>query len=108
MSYRYYLTQRPPMPGAVPESYTVTATEDFGMKKLVPMIGEAYGWVEYDHPLTQKQVKDYELTLEVKRHRIRLRGSGEGIVYCNSDTAQMLSEFQIPPGQKLIIVSVEE
>ena len=108
MAYRYYLTQRSPMPGAVPDGYTVKAAEDFGKKRNVPMIGEAYGWVEYDHPLTQKQIKDYELTMEVYRHRIRLRGSGEGIVYCNSDTAQMLSEFQIQPGQKLIIVSVDE
>ena len=108
MTYRYYLTQRPPMPGAVPEGNKVIGAEDFVTKREVPMIGEAYGYVEYDHPLTNKQIRDYELTMEVHRHRIRLRGKGEAVIYCNSDTARMLSEIQIPPGQPLMIVSVDE
>ena len=60
---RYYLTQRPPQIGAYPK----------GAKKVVAL-GErrrvdgcarsVWGWVEFEEPLTPKQVDDYELIEE--------------------------------------------
>lgn len=57
---RYYLTQRPPSPGAFPGKPVRVVS--FDSKKHVEAIGcRAWGWVEYDEPLTEKQVSDYEL-----------------------------------------------
>lgn len=58
---RYYLTQRPPMPGAFPGKPTKIETYD--ERKYVSEIErQAWGWVEYQEPLTEKQTEDYELT----------------------------------------------
>ena len=103
MTYRYYLTQRPPVPGAVPNSNAITAAEDFGIRKEVPMIGEAYGWVEYEKPLTNEETERYELTPEAHRHRIRLRGAGELVVYCSEEAAAALNSFRYH-GDRLMIV----
>ncbi len=60
---RYYLTQRPPSPGAFPGKPIKLKAYD--AKTYVEEIGRsAWGWVEYSEPLTEKQVKDYELTKE--------------------------------------------
>lgn len=60
MRYRYYCLFRPPMPGAFPRG--CVELEDFGDRRFVPeMDREAWGWVEYDHPLTKQQIDDYEL-----------------------------------------------
>lgn len=58
--YRYYLTQRPPMPGAFPRfAANVVAFDD---RKEVPnLASNAWGYVEYEAPLTQRQIRDYEL-----------------------------------------------
>ena len=58
---RYYLTQRPPSPGAFPGR--PTDLEAFDTKIYIEEIGRpAWGWVEYQEPLTDKQVDEYELT----------------------------------------------
>jgi len=58
---RYYLTQRPPAPGTFPGK--PIALEAFDQKSFVEEIGRpAWGWVEYEAPLTPKQAANYELT----------------------------------------------
>ena len=58
---RYYLTQRPPAPGSFPGK--PVNMKAFDNRKHVEEIGRpAWGWVEYEEPLTEKQAADYELT----------------------------------------------
>jgi hypothetical protein len=58
---RYYLTQRPPSPGAFPGK--PANMEAYDQKAYVEEIGRpAWGWVEYREPLTEKQAAEYELT----------------------------------------------
>jgi hypothetical protein len=68
MANRYYLTQRGPGPGVVPRNKEnlITEVEDFEVKKYVEEINlRAWGFVEYEKPLTSKEIDDYEL-IEVK------------------------------------------
>lgn len=65
--YRYYCTQRPPSPGAIPkpERGETLAVKDFGHRYFVP--GEdimAWGYVEYSKPLSVKAAAAYELRKE--------------------------------------------
>ena len=52
--YRYYLTQRPPSLGTHPKGACNIVSH--GKK-----IDGVWGYVEYRHPLTDKQIRDYEL-----------------------------------------------
>lgn len=59
--HRYYLTQRPASLGTHPKG--TTDLVNFDDKQQVDDIGrEAWGYVEYDKPLTDAQISDYELT----------------------------------------------
>lgn len=59
--YRYYLTQRSPGPGTIPNG--AVNTESFDTKQNVPGIGrQAWGYVEYSEPLSSTVIDDYELT----------------------------------------------
>lgn len=58
--YRYYLPQRPPMPGTIPNGAVVA--EDFGERKSVPQVARpVWGYADYKEPLTMAQIDDYEL-----------------------------------------------
>lgn len=58
--YRYYCRMRPPMPGSIPRG--VIGLEDFGERRHVYEAGcEAWGWVEYERKLTEREIYDYEL-----------------------------------------------
>ena len=59
---RYYCLYRPPCPGAIPRGMTkIVAFDD---KRHVDEIGrDAWGYVEYDKPLTAQQVIHYELAV---------------------------------------------
>lgn len=62
--FRYYLTQRPPMPGAFPKpkDNKVVGLEAFDERRSVPMLhSQAWGYVEYEQPLSAKEVREYEL-----------------------------------------------
>ena len=63
--YRYYLTERPLQFGAFPqpEDNKPVLVAPFREKMYAPNIGKyAFGFVEYDHPLTPEQIYRYELT----------------------------------------------
>jgi len=63
--YRYYCLYRPAGPGSVPRG--LIDLKNFDDKQFVPEIGkEAWGWVEYEKPLTDKEIRDYELMEETE------------------------------------------
>lgn len=62
--YSYYMTQRPPQIGAMPKEglLRIVYLNDEEMREWVDTLrAEAYARLEYDHELTQKEIKDYEL-----------------------------------------------
>lgn len=61
--YRYYLTQRPPSIGTHPNGASNIVS--FDNKQEFEGIN-CYGYVEYENPLTEKQINDYELIEKVK------------------------------------------
>ena len=64
--YRYYSTQRPIDIGTIPKSANAHIT-NYSDKVMVDEIGrQAYGYVEYDMPLTEKEINAYELYAATK------------------------------------------
>lgn len=64
MKYRYYSTQRPVMPGSYPkpQGNKVLEIENFDSRMYVDEIKrEAWGFVEYEKPLSETLVRDFEL-----------------------------------------------
>ena len=57
--YRYYWTRRGIAPGCQPSGFVSFADVDNG--KLTNG-RRCYGYIDYKEPLTDRQVKDYELT----------------------------------------------
>lgn len=61
MIYCYFMTQRPPMPGAMPKE-GLYEIEDYDAKKFVPEVGcTAYAKLYYGRELSKEEVKQYEL-----------------------------------------------
>ena len=66
---RYYSTQRPVSPGTFPNTRRVKDVVNFDRRQFVPEINrEAWGYIEYADPLTEKQAADYELVPQVGRY----------------------------------------
>ena len=63
MRYVYYMTQRPPMPGAMPKEGLIEIEAREPWKRL-PGVGRAYAKLIYDRRLTDKEIEDYELVEE--------------------------------------------
>ena len=62
--YRYYSTERPVSLGTYPKimKNRPVNIKNFEIKTRVSTIGrEAYGYLEYEHELTDKQISAYEL-----------------------------------------------
>lgn len=62
---RYYSTQRPVAPGSFPkpQGNRVEQIVNFPAKTYVDEIWkQAYGYIDYEKPLTEKEAADYELT----------------------------------------------
>ena len=66
--YRYYSTQRPVAPGTFPkENGNPVDIKNYDERIDIPTEGlKAWGYVEYEKPLTEKQASDYELKPAVK------------------------------------------
>ncbi len=59
--FRYYCVARPPAVGAIPRGWVVDC-DVFDERRYIPEIDRmAWGWVEYEFPLSMKEVADYEL-----------------------------------------------
>jgi len=66
--YRYYCLYRPPMPGTIPRG--VSNIVAFDERRNVPEIGrEAWGYAEYDKPLTAQEVVAYELAVPAESNK---------------------------------------
>lgn len=63
--YRYYSTQRPVTPGTFPGKPTTIHNFD-SRESVCGGQMQAWGYVEYEKPLTEKQMKDYELKPAVR------------------------------------------
>lgn len=64
MAHRYYLTQRPPMPGSFPkpQGNKVLDLKGFDAREFVAEIGRAaWGYVEYEKPVSPVLLKDFEM-----------------------------------------------
>ncbi len=62
--YRYYLTQRPAMPGTFhkPQGNRVLSIENFDERTFCEEIGrEAWGYVEYEKPVSAVLLRNYEM-----------------------------------------------
>ena len=60
--YRYYMTQRPAMPGAMPKK-GLDMIEDRDPDDIIPNLGKgAYAVITYTRKLTEQEISDYELT----------------------------------------------
>ena len=58
--HRYYLLLRPVGISTQPQG--MTDWHNFDCRKYIPEIDhEAWGWVEYDHPLTQEEIDAYDM-----------------------------------------------
>lgn len=61
---RYYSTQRPVLPGGYPKKASVEEIHNFDTKIFCEEIGrEAWGYIEYQEPLTNEEAEAYELVL---------------------------------------------
>lgn len=61
---RYYSTQRPVMPGSFPKSAgnKIERIVNFPARTYVDTIWrQAWGYIDYEKPLTKKEAADYEL-----------------------------------------------
>lgn len=60
-AYRYYLTQRPPMPGSFPQKGVIMVGE-YADRTMIDKIGrKAWGYVDYEMELSTKDAASYEL-----------------------------------------------
>lgn len=86
--YRYYSTERPLSIGTYPKpkDNKPVNIENFDLKTYIPEIKcEAYGYIEYENKLTDKQIADYELKEPLKTAYIA------GKITCNKNYKE---EFQ--------------
>lgn len=68
MSYRYYSTQRPISPMTFPMSKDnkVLGWENFDERKpCYDIQRDAWGYIDYEKPLTEQQAKNYELVKQL-------------------------------------------
>lgn len=68
MLYKYYMTQRPAMPGAQPSKGLVDIQE-INPNQQTNGVGRAYARLTYDRPLTNAEVSNYELTPDADQLR---------------------------------------
>lgn len=64
MSYRYFSTQRPVMPGSYPKpnGNSVKELRNFDERTYCDEIGrEAWGYIEYEKPLAEAEANNYDL-----------------------------------------------
>ena len=71
-TYRYYSIFRPVSIGTAPKEGQISF-HNFDQREYVESIGrEAWGYVEYDAPLTKKQPFQYDLVLEGTEKKITI------------------------------------
>lgn len=61
--YRYYSTLRPVGIGTLPNKEHMVGFTNFDQRKDVGNGIRAWGYIEYSHPLTERQAYQYDLTV---------------------------------------------
>lgn len=65
MKYRYFSTMRPVSIGTYPNNGKVVEIHNFDSRKMVSKIQrEAWGYIDYSEPLTEKEALSYDLVAE--------------------------------------------
>ena len=65
MKYRYFSTMRPVSIGTYPNNGNVVEIHNFDSREMVKSIGrEAWGYIDYSKPLTEKEAFSYDLVAE--------------------------------------------
>ena len=65
MKYRYFSTMRPVSIGTYPNNGKVVEIHNFDSREMVKSIGhEAWGYIDYLEPLTEKEALSYDLVAE--------------------------------------------
>ena len=118
--YRYYMTQRPFMPGAQPLEGLVDR-KDLDPQDMIPEIGRgAWAVLTYSRNLTGKELHDYELTPADKGYTLTnaqetdttalfqemYSGSWYTITGCAGDPAEWIKGYQEMMAEKEIGVPV--
>lgn len=76
--YKYLCSERPPMPGAIPNDGLVAIEDPPDGVETVVVDGKemnCWGYVIYSRPLTNGEMSDYELTFMCTQ-RVYIRGGG--------------------------------
>lgn len=59
--YNYYMTQRPPMPGAMPK-HDLVGIQEYKAPMKIPCISDhVYAQIQYSRKLSPEEIRDYEL-----------------------------------------------
>jgi len=70
---RYYSTQRPVSLGTFPGGHKVKEIFNFDERTFVESIGrKAWGWIEFEDELTEKEAANYELVKEPSRKKFSM------------------------------------
>ncbi len=98
---KYYSTQRPVAPGSFPrpEGNKILNIHNYDHKTYCKELGrEAWGYVEYEQPLTDKEARSYELTAEMDYPELSMYGEDFRIDLCrdnpepNAPTCEVIFE----------------
>ena len=60
----YYMTQRPPMPGAFPRGI-IEINEFYPTREILGVSDHVYAEIGYERELTEQEIHDYELVPRV-------------------------------------------
>ena len=63
-TYRYLCTQRPPMPGGIPNGAVNVGYTEYTAETPGGHVVHVWGAVEYDRPLTPEEECNYELIFD--------------------------------------------
>ena len=84
MMYRYFSTQRPVSPGTFPKKLGCVIS-DYPQKIYIDGMGfSAWGHIDYDEPLTDEEVKNYELKPAKYEFNVKFNPENEQMVRIHS------------------------
>ena len=90
--YRYYSTQRPIGIGCYPKPVgnKVLNIENFDERKKVPEISrKAWGYIEYEYPVDEDQLRAYELVKPEKLYMDRSTKGSRAVSWENLERVKM-------------------
>lgn len=70
--YRYYTYNRPPGFGATPRGQVAMETFYPNVRRDIPGVPRALGWVEYEEPLDAATIASYELIPELTEKDVKV------------------------------------